>query len=464
MTRYLLRWERLFLKRHLLSRQGMIPLIVSVAFQILLLTSLFASKSNFIDNVSMVFVYTFAFGISQITTVYAQALQVTSSGLLGIAPVPARPRMIMAMFEMMVTAAIQAFVMSFGLGIGLMVRVNILGGLLVGALTFLATLFLYGGLGAGITAIITLTLPPKYRQVASAFAGLIYFILMIGYTFVKHTFPGALQRFADVFVLTAEHGFGRGGETLWFFVAMCFGLICGTIPLSRTYGKILIQTPPAPHSDSRSYASQSIPRGITRIFLWREKITITRNRSLIFSLVVGIAIAVLIPSQLHSFVFIYFGMLVGAFILALAPPKSLALVYTMPITPSTLWKNRLISLLPMTTVGMTILLIATSVHSTRMGTGLILCDALLPYSGVLGVSYLIMLNPSVFMVVSRQKQSVAKILMSTLLYSIAPLAFGALCSALPWIGVVVNAGLIFGVLYFGPYGLEQNKSSRYLFR
>ncbi len=464
MIGYLLRWQLLFLKRDLLSIKGMIPLLANIAFQVILLTSLFASPQDFADNLTMVVIYASAFAISQTTTMYAQALEVTSSGLLGIAPIPARPRVAMAMFEMLVTVTLQAFVISLGLGIGLMGQVNVLGGLLVWILSFFAALFLYGGVAVGFTAFITIVLPAKYRKSAAALTSMLYVVAMILYLVVKHRFPDVITRFADVFINTAAHGFGPEGQSVWFFGSMLFGLVLGMVPMAWAYGKILLQTTPSANTDSKTYNSRIVPRGITQIFFWRERIAFTRNHTLAAVLVIGIVVVMLIPSGFNTFFFIYLGVQMGAFILSIGHPKSLALIYTTPMMPSKIWTSRIIALLPITSIGTVAFLFASILHAGGISIAMAICDILLPFAGLFGVSFTLMLDPSMFTTTSRKKQSIAKVLTSTILFSFVPLGLGFLCDSQPWIGVVISVGIIFGLLFYGTRVLNTKKSVRYLFQ
>lgn len=463
MTRFLLRWQVLFLKRHLLSLQGLIPLIVNLIFQAIILTSVLVSPKDFTSTVTMFVVYTGAFGISQTSTVYNQALDVTTSGLLGVAPIPARPRVIMAMFEMLVTAVLQGFVVSLGLGIGMMIRVSILGGLLVWVLAFLSSVFVFCGVAAGLTALVTLSLPSKHRKFVALFTSLLYFVGLAGYLIVQHWFPAAITWFANVFIQTAQHPFQPGGEAHWFFIAILFGLVIGTVPMVRAYGKILVQSTPVVNTNAKVYYSAPMPDGLHRVFFWRERIAISRNLGMLIVSLIGIVALFFVPSTFQTWVFIYYGIQLGATVLSFGPPRSLAILYTAPVSPWQLWKARTFAMLPLA-AGTAVAFMLVS--GFRLQSDLFVhevCGASLLFAGLLGVSFLLMFDPSLFTRQPGDKQPLRQILISIVFFSFAPIGLAALATYRPWTGVVVNFGIIFLVVLYGRRMLEAKKSVRYLF-
>lgn len=465
MTGYLLRWQLLFFRRHLFTVQSMIPLAVNVLFQGILIASLFGSAQDFQQNIVMVVAYSSSFALSQTTAVYVQVLAVASSGLLGIAPIPPRPKVAMALVEMLFAAALQALVIALGLGVALMFRVSVPGGLAVMLLTFLSGLFVYGGLAAGLTALFSLILPPKMRAAIPAFSGILYFITMGLYLLAEHRFPRVLTAIANVFLRTARHPFAAGGDTLVFVVAAVAGIAIGVIPMARSYGKILLQPLPIGSQSSKTYAAARAPHGVLPLFLWRERIAVLRNRATLILIVIGAGALVVLPQDFGSFVFVMLGIQAGASVFSMCPPKSISLFYLLPLSPSQLWKARMIAMAPLTALATVIFLITMGIRTPSLDAGHLLCALTLPAAGLVGASFLVMLNPSIYSNSGAgQKRTVRSTLSMSLLFSFAPIGLAALSDKLPWPGLVVNLGIIFGVLYFGRTWLDARSAVRYPFR
>lgn len=464
MTRYLLRWQWVFVKRYLLTAQGIIPIAVNVLFQGILFASMFGSNKDLASNIVMVVAYASSFALAQTTTVYLQALAVTSSGLLGIAPIPSRPKIIMAMSEMLVMALLQSFVVALGIGILLSTRVSVIGGLWVWLLTFATGVCVYGGVATGLTALLTMVFPPKLRAVAPAFSGLLYFATLLLYTFANHRAPGVIEAIAGVFLHTARHPVGAGSGAAWFLIAALVGIAAGLVPMARSYGKTVLAPASIAQSSSKAYVPSVAPPGLVPLLLWRERIAAGRSRMLLIALAIAAVVIAILPQNLSSWVFVFLGVQLGSTVLSIALPKSIPLLYLAPVHPSRLWLGRVVSLVPATAVATVLFLVITVVRTPNLQVANVLCNLCVPFTGLVGTSFLVMINPGSFTAGQRRKQSIRGILSMTLVASVVPIGLAVLNMLAPWPGLVVDIGILGGVLHFGPTFLDNHLPVRYPFR
>lgn len=113
MTRYLLRWQLVIMKRQLLTFQGLFPLLMGVALQILFIVLLSTHTSQpIVPYITAIVLYLTIFGIIQVTNSFVQVMLSSSSGLLGIAPVIPQAKVIMALVSLLIVAGLNVGILA----------------------------------------------------------------------------------------------------------------------------------------------------------------------------------------------------------------------------------------------------------------------------------------------------------------------------------------------------------------
>ena len=470
MTSYLLRWQWLILKRQLLSRVMIVNLIGNLIFQIGIVVAVLLDPKDYTTTLPMFVLYTGIMALSLTMTGFSQAMVVASMGVLGVAPLEHRPKMAMVLFSLMVVAVINAGLLAVGLGVSFLLHGDGLGALVVMALTFITSVFVFAGVGAGLTALLTKWLPARLRPQAGAVVAPFMVLLMSLFALLSGHYPNLLQPFSNVFMHIAAHPATSLRQIGDLLLAAGVGAVAGAIPFTRGFSSLSQQPMGLVSNDSRSYKQTTAPSqpGLFRLLLWRELVLLGRNKGLLLLPAVLILIFFSISPNMSGFGFLFLGVQIGAAVHNAIGVKALPLIYLAPIPLDKFWTRRLLILLPQALIISILFLIIKSValHSVDWMTGI--DDIAMTLLGVCAMSFFTFFmtkglqsaqdsNPRRFSMARLTGRSLGMMLLTF----VVPFGIAILNRKLPLQGFIVDTGLIVGFLLFGRTYLREKVSLQY---
>lgn len=389
MTSYLLRWQWLILKRQLLTPPMIVNLSVNMIFQIGIVVIVLFDPKSYATTLPMFVLYTSGLALSQTMSGFSQAMMAASMGVLGIAPLGHRSKMVMVLFSLMVVAVINAGLLAVGLGVSLLLRGDGLGALVVLVLTFLTAVFVFAGVGSGLTALLTSWLPNRLKPQAGVIFGPFLFIFMSVFSLFSEHHPHLSQPFGNVFVHIAVHPATSLRQIGYLLAATGIGAVAGAIPFTRGFSSHSQKPLGLVSNDSRTYKKTTAPSqpGLFRLLLWRELVLLGRNKGLLLLPAVLILIFLSISPNMSGFGFIFLGVQIGATVHNAIGVKALPLIYLAPIPLDKFWTRRLLILLPQVLIIGVVFLIIKSIalHSVDWVTGI--DDIAMTLLGVCAMSF-----------------------------------------------------------------------------
>lgn len=444
MIRFLLHWQWLMMKRQLLTFQGMFPLIISILFQAMLIVGLSGNTGDLAESISMVVVYVFFFSLMQVTNVFSQLMMSASSGLLGVAPVPPRSKMVMVLVSLSLVAAVQALILSLGTGLMLMIHNGIGHGLVVMLVLLLTGFSLFLGLGSSLVVWLASRLPVKMRSRAGSLMGLMVIVIGPLLSWLNHHHPQALQSLGYLLLNMAAHPLHSKYPWLGFLAVFVLGLLLAAVPLGKRFSEMLNDLATNPATDGKTYKRQLAPSGMTKLFFWRDWVAMRRQRSLGVLLLFIIVFPVLFPGKMSIWWFGMIGAQTGTLGLNFGSAKILPLLYVAPISIKQLWQKRLLSLFPLALFESLLLAVVLTLLQKIHGV-LFMLDAITLCLANIPAPLLLMLFFRMHdLRLQRSKKNVTSVTMFSFGMSFLPIVLGALESKFVLWGLPVN--IAFGAL------------------
>lgn len=465
MTRYLLRWQLVIMKRQLLTFQGLFPLLMGVALQILFIVLLSTHTSQpIVPYITAIVLYLTIFGIIQVTNSFVQVMLSSSSGLLGIAPVIPQAKVIMALVSLLIVAGLNAGILAGGTGILLGLRYGLMGGLLVAVVLFITVFFLFLGLGSGFASAVIAYLPEKKRKNGGGLLGLIYVFIIPGFLYLSHHDPHvAFMPGRWLVGISTEH------IPLSHIIAWLFGMVVifgsmTLLPLRQRLAGSLTTLEKGTTYQNKTYRSPDAPQGLVRLFLWWDIIFFRRQMMTVVFGVLGLVFMMrLIPGQLVLWWFGILGSEMGAMVLGVGTSKVLPLLSIAPISMVRLWYSRLPSLTLFSLLGafvFTVVLLLTGYQEPGLE---ILDGFLLALLGMVLTSFVIISNRSSDSSFSLRKRQVVGKTLTMISVMMAPAVFAELDQGLPLLGSVVTIATVGMILAAGGIFLQRKHPRRYRF-
>lgn len=460
MTRYLVRWQMLFLRRQLLTFQGLFPLVASLVFQVALIAVMVAKDSHSAaTGITMVVLYVTVFGLMQVSHSFIRTLSVAQSGLLGMAPVPPRSKMVMALLGMAVIAGLNALTLSIGITLTLSLRYRPVWAILTGALLFSAAFFIYLGVGTGFVSVVVSRLPEKMRPSAAGLMGLLMVIVGIGYPFLMQHAP-RLSRIPGTLLIHLAQG--RPDPSLFVMAGViASGMGLTLLPLKREFSDAAARLGDGVAAVGENHQWQNPGGGLARLFWWRDRAIMRKTRWLLpvlLLLVVGVPV-VLGRAPIYWFGLV--GLQLGTSIFSVVPIQSMSLRFMAPIAPDRYWRSRLLSLVP-TGTALVLLLFGAEWMAGDIHRPLLLFNALvLTYASIVVSSFAMVYFRFGTVPATMPKRLVVTLTLSVLGIFVVVSGLGLVGQAWPRLGLAVNALVSLGGWWGGGYLIRKKRSLYY---
>lgn len=341
MTLYLIRWHWIAMKRQLRTRQGFVPLLFNLIMQVsIVVFTLILNTRDVAQMLTFFLAMISVYSLMQVTIGYSNALLFTSLGLLGIAPISGRAKSALALFSMSFYVGINALLLALGVGIALGVRYDPVGGIFVALILAVAVSCFIMGLGAAYTSWVMAKVPAKHKRTAAAMIGVLLLLVLVPTQLVLQKYAPGLSRAPGYALISmAQHPLRASDTILVFALIAAFGLALAAVPFVGSISERASRVSDMGVVDARAYRSRSAPRGLIRLFQWRQRIVISRNR-LLWALPLVFALFSLMPGSIGGFWTMMVGIQFGGLTMS-SPVYHLA-----PIEPLRLWRVQMAALLP----------------------------------------------------------------------------------------------------------------------
>ena len=464
MTRYLMRWQFLMIKRQMLTFQGLFPLLMGILFQVAFLTvMLIHGTQHLAAAITPVVFYVSLFGLVQVAGSFTQLIALSTLGLLGVAPITPRDKIQMVAGSLMFTAGLNATILSMGIGIVLGLRYGLAGGVLVAAVLWITGFSLYMGLGIGLNSLLISRLPVKMRKNGGVlFLGLLIMVVSPLYALMSQHDPSLANSLGGALVAISAQKSGAWSLVLTLLGVSAGLLIMVLLPLRKNASAFANKMGDVISTDSKEYHSGRFPRGLTRLLLWREFVTLARRPILAIGVLLFVsAMAAEMPGPFYLWLFGILGSQIGATVLALGSPSVLALLYIAPIRLETYWYKRLISLSPLS------LLLSLALTAVLLFTRRVLA----PITAVDGfvLCFLAMMATSFFAIYFKPTSSQARkrnVVFSTIVMFavvLVPMGLGVLDQTRPLLGFFVTGACTLGIAAIGGPLIRRKRALQYPF-
>ncbi len=464
MTRYLIRWQFLIIKRHIMTFQGLFPLLMGIFFQVAFLTVMVIhGAQNLAAAITPVVFYVSLFGLVQVAGSFTQLIALSTLGLLGIAPITPRNKIQMVAGSLMFTAGLNATVLSMGTGIALGLHYGLTGGVLVAAVLWITGFSLYMGLGIGLNSFLISRLPVKIRKNGGVLSvGLLIMVASPLYALVSQHDPRLTNSLGAVLVAISAQKSGAWTSVLTLLGVSAGLLIMAVLPLRKNASAFANKMGDVISTDSKEYHSGRFPQGLTRLLLWREFVTLARRPILAIGVLIFVSVmAAEMPGPVYLWLFGVLGSQIGATALALGSPSALALLYIAPIRMDTYWYKRLISLSPLSLL-LCLALTTVILFTRHVLTPLIMVDGfVLCFLAMIATSFFVIyFKPTVSQ--TRKRNVVFSTIVMFAVF-LVPMGFGVLDQTRPLLGFFVTVACTLGIAAIGGPLIRRKRALQYPF-